>query len=60
MRGQVESFVDATQAAGRYAFDAEELRGAVTLSRDGVRAARVPKPIESKSFDGGSVRVSTP
>jgi predicted transcriptional regulator of viral defense system len=39
MHGQIENFVDATQATGRYAFDTEEVRGAVTLSPEGVRAA---------------------
>ncbi len=58
MHGQVESFVDATQAAGRYAFDAEELRGAVTLSPEGVRAAlrrledrgRIVRPSARRGF----------
>lgn len=39
MHRQVENFVEATQATGRYAFDAEELADGVTLSPDGVRAA---------------------
>lgn len=39
MRGQVEEFVEATQRRGRYSFEIEELRGAVTLSPDGLAAA---------------------
>ncbi len=58
MHGQVESFIDATQAEGRYAFDVEELRGAVTLSPEGVRAAlrrleergRVVRPSARRGF----------
>lgn len=39
MRGQVEKFVEATQSRGRYSFGGVELRGAVTLSDDGLKAA---------------------
>jgi len=39
MHGQVEHFVEATQSRGRYSFDSEKLRDAVSLSQDGVGAA---------------------
>lgn len=58
MHGQLDSFVDATQAEGRYAFDAEELRRAVTLSADGISAAlrrlecrgRIVRPSARRGF----------
>lgn len=58
MHGQVESFIDATQAEGRYAFDAKELRCAVALSPEGVSAAlrrleergRIVRPSARRGF----------
>lgn len=58
MQRQVENFVEATQATGRYAFAAEELANAVTLSPDGVRAAlqrlerqgRIVRPSPRRGF----------
>jgi len=58
MHGQVEGYIDATQAAGRYAFDTEELRAAVTLSTEGIRAAlrrlgdrgRIMRPSARRGF----------
>lgn len=58
MQGQVDDFIDATQAEGRYAFDVEELRSTVSLSLAGVKAAlrrleergRIVRPSARRGF----------